>query len=194
LFIPIRLQLVATGSLCARSLTGRDRDDASVGGKVWFGRWRGLGAAALAGCIDPRPKDDVVTIRSALTGDFQESGGQVVMEAEHFTGNVPQGGHSWASENDANAAGGRRCGRRPTTPTNVDTGYSTGKPACSTFGCCSRPPGTYQVWVRGRAGGRSWATATPCTGGIDGAAIASADRINGFTASFGWTRAHDSTA
>ena len=53
-----------------------------------------LGAGSLAGCIDPRPKDDVVTVRSALTGDFQESGGQVVMEAEHFTGNVPQGGHS----------------------------------------------------------------------------------------------------
>ena len=40
-----------------------------------------LGAGPLAGCIQPPSTADVVTVRSALTGDFQESGGQVVMEA-----------------------------------------------------------------------------------------------------------------
>ena len=110
-----------------------------------------LGAGALAGCIQP-PKDDVVTIRSALTGDFQESGGQVVMEAEHFTGNVPQGGHSWASENDANAAGGQAMRSMPDNAANVNTGYVTGSPRLD-FRVLFATTGTYQVWVRGRAGG-----------------------------------------
>ena len=146
-----------------------------------------LGLGALAGCIQ-QSTDDVVTIRAALTGDFQESGGQVVMEAEHFTGNVAQGGHSWASENDANAAGGQAMRSTPDNAANVNTGYVTGSPRLD-FRVLFATTGTYQVWVRGRAGGSVVGDSDSVHGGIDGAAIASADRINGFTASFGWTRA-----
>ena len=86
-----------------------------------------LGVGALSGCLAP-PRDDVVTVRSNLTGDFQESGGQVVMEVEHFTGNVAQGGHSWASESDANASGGQAMRSTPDNGAAVDTGYVTGSP------------------------------------------------------------------
>src|SRR5580765_6012358 len=145
-----------------------------------------LGAAP--GCLRPGDGgESVETIRSNLTGDFQESGGQVVMEAEHFTGNVAQGGHSWASESDANASGGQDMRSTPDNGTAVDTGYVTGSPRLD-FRVLFATTGTYQVWLRGRAGGSSAGTSDSAHVGIDGAAIATADRINGFTTSFGWTR------
>jgi hypothetical protein len=148
----------------------------------------GLGAGAPSGCLGPRGDgESVVVVRSKLTGDFQESGGQVVMETEHFTGNTAQGGHSWASEADANASGGQALRSTPDNGTAVDTGYVTGSPRLD-FRVLFATTGTYQVWVRGRAGGSTVGTSDSVHAGIDGAAIASADRINAFTASFGWTR------
>src|SRR5262245_46673217 len=147
-----------------------------------------VGALGGGGCLErPRGADPIETIRSKLTGDFQESGGQVVMEAEHFTGTVTQGGHSWTSENDANAAGGQALRATPDNATNVDTGYVTGSPRLD-FRVLFATTGTYQVWVRGRAGGTAVGDSDSVHAGIDGAAIASADRINGFTASFSWRR------
>jgi len=147
-----------------------------------------LGGAVLAGLYRRSGGGDPIeTIRSKLTGDFQESGGQVVMEAEHFTGNVAQGGHSWASENDANASGGQAMRSTPDNGTAVDTGFVTGSPRLD-FRVLFVTAGTYQVWVRGRAGGSAVGTSDSVHAGSDGAAVATADRINGFTASFGWTR------
>src|SRR5262245_44495946 len=110
------------------------------------------GAAALAGCLERHGGDSesIVTVRSTLTGDFQESGGQVVMEVEHFTGNVAQGSHSWVSETDANASGSQAMRSTPDNGTAVNTGYVTGSPRLD-FRVLFATTGTYQVWVRGRA-------------------------------------------
>ena len=182
------LQL-ATAGTSVRAVAYREgRDDAERGEASWCCRWCARWAPARCRAVPSSPHgDDVVTVRSALTGDFQESGGQVVMEAEHFTGNVAQGGHSWAAENDANAAGGQAMRSTPDNAANVDTGYVTGSPRLD-FRVLFATTGTYQVWVRGRAGGSVAGDSDSVHGGLDGAAIASADRINGFTASFGWTR------
>jgi hypothetical protein len=75
----------------------------------------------------------------------------------------------------------------PDNGTAVDTGYVTGSPRLD-FRVLFATTGTYQVWLRGRAGGSSAGTSDSAHAGIDGAAIATADRINGFTTSFGWTR------
>ena len=117
-----------------------------------------------------------------MDGSAQERDGKL-----HFTGTVTQGGHSWASEADANASGGQAMRSTPDNGTAVNTGYVTGSPRLD-FRVLFATTGTYQVWVRGRAGGSDVGTSDSVHAGIDGAAIASADRINGFTASFGWTR------
>jgi beta-glucosidase len=145
-----------------------------------------LSVSLLAGCA----RDDansIESVRSELVGDFSESGGQVVMEAEHFTGNTPQGGHSWLLQSDANASGGQAMRTDPDNGAAVDTGYVTGSPRLD-YRVSFATTGTYQVWVRGRAGGASAGNSDSVHAGLDGAAIASADRIASFTASFGWSK------
>src|SRR5262245_17600479 len=153
---------------------------------------RGLLAASVigCGCRSLGPADETASIeevQSALAGDFLQSGGQVVMEAEHFSTNTPQGGHTWDSESDGNASGGVALRSNPDNGAAVNTGYSTGSPRLELRVNFSST-GTHQVWVRGRAGGSVVGNSDSVHVGIDGVETASADRINAFTASFGWSR------
>jgi beta-glucosidase-like glycosyl hydrolase len=153
--------------------------------------WGVLGGGVLAvSLLGTCGRDESVTtetVRGELLGDFLESGGQVVMEAEHFSANVPQGGHSWLLQSDANASGAQAMRSDPDNGTAVDTGYVTGSPRLD-FRVSFVTTGTYQVWVRGRAGGSAVGTSDSVHAGLDGAAVASADRIASFTASFGWSK------
>src|SRR4029077_5597447 len=96
--------------------------------------------------------ESIVAVRGALVGDFLESGGQVVIEAEHFTANTAQGGHSWLLQSDANASGAQGMRSDPDNGAAVNTGYVTGSPRLD-YRVSFVTTGTYQVWVRGRAGG-----------------------------------------
>ena len=68
-----------------------------------------------------------------------------------------------------------------------NTGYTTASPRLN-FDVTFSQAGTYQVWVRGRAGGSVAADSDSVHVGLDGVAVASADRISTFTATFGWSR------
>jgi hypothetical protein len=117
-------------------------------------------------------------------GPFQESGGQVVMEAEHFHTNVPRGSDSWSLVSNGSASGGQvlQCG--PDNGTSINTGYVTTSPEAR-FQVQFATTGTYHVWLRGigvNADGDS------CHAGIDGTGPASADRISSFGSALGWSR------
>jgi hypothetical protein len=117
-------------------------------------------------------------------GPFQESGGQVVMEAEHFHSNVARAGDSWNLTANASASGGQVLTVGPDNGGNFNTGYTTGSPQLG-FQVNFVTTGTYYVWVRGigpNADGDS------CHAGIDGTGPASADRISSFNTSLTWSR------
>ena len=117
-------------------------------------------------------------------GPFQESGGQVVMEAEHFHSNVPRAGDSWSLTSNTSASGGQVLSVGPDNGTSFNTGYTTGSPQLG-FQVNFVTTGTYNVWVRGigpNADGDS------CHAGIDGTGPGSADRMSTFGTSLTWSR------
>jgi hypothetical protein len=115
---------------------------------------------------------------------FVESGGLVVMEAEHFHTTAARANHAWTSANDANASGGALVTVTPNNNTNINTGYTTGSPELG-FKVKFTTTGTYHVWLRG-----SGATADDDSAhaGINGTGPASADRISSFNSSLTWSK------
>src|SRR5215831_20108623 len=82
---------------------------------------------------------------------FSETGGLLVMEAEHFSANVARGGKSWASKTSPSGFGGSGVMvAGPNTGTNIDAGFATKSPELR-FTVSFSTPGTYKVWVRARA-------------------------------------------
>jgi len=118
------------------------------------------------------------------TGPFLESGGQVVIEAEHFTNRIGRAGHSWEIANNGSASGGQEMSCNPNNNANQNTGYVTGAPQLD-FSITFTTTGTYHVWLRG-----SGATQDDDSvhAGIDGTGPVSADRITGFGAGLGWSK------
>ncbi len=142
---------------------------------------------AACSAVDPEQAEEQVGESSAqLT--FVETSGIISMEAEHFTTNTSQAGKSWASSTASSPSGGDALIATPDTGAIVNTGYTTGSPRLN-FDVTFAQSGTYQVWVRGRAGGSVAADSDSVHVGLDGVAVASADRISTFTTSFGWSRA-----
>jgi hypothetical protein len=119
------------------------------------------------------------------TGPFLESGGQVVIEAEHFTTNTARASHTWTMTADAAAAGGQVLRSLPNNGANINTGYTTGSPQLD-FPIKFSTTGTYQVWLRGSGANGDDDSAHV---GLDGAGPASSDRITGFATSASWTKA-----
>ena len=117
---------------------------------------------------------------------FQESGGQVVMEAEHFNGNTARGGKTWTLQTSPSGfSGAGHMTAIPNTGASINTGYVTTSPEL-VFNVTFATTGTYYIWVRGQA--------TVADGnddslhaGLNGIGPASADRLNGFnTTSWVW--------
>ncbi len=117
-------------------------------------------------------------------GPFVESGGQVVMEAEHFHTTVARASHNWTTVADGSASGGSLVNVVPNNNTNINTGYTTGSPQLN-FQIKFTTTGTYHVWLRG-----SGATADDDSAhaGLNGAGPASADRISSFNTSLTWSK------
>jgi glucose/arabinose dehydrogenase len=115
---------------------------------------------------------------------FQESGGMVVIEAEHFHTTVARANHSWNVVNSASASGGAALQATPDNGTSVVSNYTTGSPELR-FQVAFATPGTYQVWVRGSGPNGE---GDSCHAGIDGTGPASADKLSSFSSALGWSR------
>ena len=115
---------------------------------------------------------------------FQESGGQVVIEAEHFHSSVARMSHGWETLSSSSASGGQVVQATPNNGAIVNTGYTTTSPELR-FQVNFVTTGAYNVWLRGSGPN---ADSDSCHAGLDGAGPASADRIGSFASSLGWTR------
>ena len=141
-------------------------------------------AAMLGGCSDGEFSAPLAQSREAA---FLESGGQVAMEAEHFTGNLSQGAHNWILDTNASPSGGQAMLSSPDNGAANNTGYDTQSPRLD-FQVSFSQTGTYHVWVRGRDSGATTGSGDSCHAGIDGIVTATADRISSFGSSFGWSK------
>jgi Gylcosyl hydrolase family 115 C-terminal domain/Dictyostelium (slime mold) repeat len=121
---------------------------------------------------------------SCSLGAFLESGGQVVMEAEHFSLDTPRASHTWDLTSDSAASGGQCMLSNPNNGANVNTGYTTGSPQLN-FPVKFTTTGTYQVWVRGLGAGSADRTVHA---GLDGTGPTTSDRISGFSTAYAWSK------
>jgi hypothetical protein len=115
---------------------------------------------------------------------FVESGGRVVMEAEHFSANTARASHTWDLTANTSASGGQLMQANPNNGTSINTGYTTGSPQLD-FPVLFTTTGTYYVWVRGYGPGTADRT---CHAGIDGSGPSTSDRISGFTTTLSWRK------
>ncbi len=115
--------------------------------------------------------------RVLFTVAFQQDAGTnalVVMEAESADAKVSVGGKSWTAYTGvAGYAGTGTLRALPNTGTLIDTGYATTSPRLD-FVINFAKTGTHYVWIRG-VGGTTDDDSLHV--GLDGAAVASADRV-----------------
>lgn len=120
------------------------------------------------------------------SGFLQDSGpdGLLVVEAEHAHTNTPQGSHSWVlSTTPAGFSGSGNMTTTPNSGTNHNTNYTTLSPRLD-FEVTFVQTGVHYIWVRG------WGTTGTDDSvhvGFNGQAIASSDRLSGFTSTWTWS-------
>ena len=116
---------------------------------------------------------------------FQEVGGQVVIEAEHFGTKIPRSGQDWVlGSAQAGFSGTGYMEALPNIGANLNTGYVTTSPEL-VYTVSFTTPGTYYVWVRGYGDND---VNDSIHAGVDGTGPASADRISGFPVGWTWSR------
>jgi hypothetical protein len=82
---------------------------------------------------------------------FQESGGQVVMEAEHFTWNLELSQHNWISQTTLSGfIGPAYLSALPDTDLQFTANYTQTSPELQ-YAVNFTTTGTYNVWIRGYA-------------------------------------------
>jgi len=119
-----------------------------------------------------------------VSGAFLESNGRVVIEAEHFATHTPRSSRRWDLVSHGQASGQALMTANPNSNQVINTNYTSTSPEL-VFPVRFVTPGTYYVWIRGL--GPS-ADDDSLHVGIDGAGVASADRITGFNNGLGWSR------
>lgn len=118
---------------------------------------------------------------------LQQSNGSwlVVIEAEHAGTNVARGVHSWVAETNLSGFSGEGyMTALPNQGSNRNTGFVTNSPRMD-FRVRFVRTGDHHVWVRG------WAPSTSddsVHAGMDAMAVAQADRMDGFDASWKWSK------
>lgn len=81
---------------------------------------------------------------------FQEVGGQLVLEAEHFIGRTTRSGHTWLTQTVLSGyVGSSYLNALPDTDLQFTTGYTTSPEVQYTINVTTT--GTYYVWLRGYA-------------------------------------------
>jgi glucose/arabinose dehydrogenase len=109
--------------------------------------------------------------------------GAVVIEAEDADGSAAGGNRTWVHNAGKSGFAGTGAMRaEPNTGVTRDTNFTANSPRLD-YRVTFEQAGTYYVWVRGRAAS---ATDNSVHVGLDGAAVATADRINGLPANYGW--------
>ncbi|HJZ94192.1 MAG TPA: PQQ-dependent sugar dehydrogenase [Gemmataceae bacterium] len=156
-------------------------EDAGAAGLVL--QWKGPGIAKQVIPVSHLSHDAPATLRAFR----QDAGGDglAVMEAEHFDASVGQGGKNWvANYNLSGFSGEGTMQAVPNTGVARNTGYLTNSPRLD-FRVNFTHAGAHYVWIRGRA---------PTTAddtlhvGLDGAAVATSDRIGPLKPAYGWVR------
>jgi hypothetical protein len=165
----------------------------SIGSVTTAGRYTapatGSGAATVRAASGSISGSATVTVQATTTTQpFQQentTNGLVVMEAESFHGRSTQNGKSWA--NYTATAGFSGTGALVTTPnSNVtnDVNYVTASPRLD-FRVNFVKTGVHYVWVRGLG---ATANDDSLHVGLDGAAVASADKLGNLATTYGWTK------
>ena len=127
----------------------------------------------------------VFTAIANAADPFQESSGQVVMEAENSDAKISRNSKDWTLLTTTTGySGSGYLQVLPNTGVVTDTGYTTTTPELQ-YRINFTTTGTYYTWIRGRG---------PTTNddsihaGIDGTAPSSAKGITGFPNSWTWSR------
>ncbi len=132
----------------------------------------------------------VMGLVAQAKGPFQQVGadGLVIMECEDFDANISQGGHDFVLVTDPPGFSGTGAMQSlPDSGTNVNAGYVTGSPHLD-FQVNFTRTGTHYVWLRAHTNGGG--SDDSAHSGLDGQAIATADRISvPSTAVWVWTNA-----
>lgn len=116
---------------------------------------------------------------------FQESAGQVVMQAEGFDQNLARNSQTWVLETvAAGFSGAGYMTALPNTGVSYNAGFESVSPEL-VFNVNFSTTGTYYVWIRGHA---SSGTDDSLHAGLDGTGPASADRLGSFPAAWTWKR------
>ncbi len=124
----------------------------------------------------------------AIEPDFmQTSDGLVVIEAEHFHSNIPQGTHTWVAGSNAKASNGNVVASQPADQARFDKKEEfTVKSPRLDYQVTFLMPGRHFLWVKGQGAFVHL--------GLDGAPITHSQRIGGFDSKkLEWrfqTRAH----
>jgi hypothetical protein len=122
----------------------------------------------------------------AAPGDaFQQaSDGTVSIEAEHPDANVANGGQSFVASSEAGASGNGALAASPNSDVARDSGYAASSPRLE-YRVTFVKTGTHYIWARGIG---KTASDDSFHAGLDGAALASSDRITGFGTGWTWSR------
>ncbi len=128
----------------------------------------------------------VVTSKSAEVIQQITGPGLVLIEAENFHDNIPQGGHEWRlATSPAGFSGSGFVEATPDSGANIESGYDTGSPRLD-FKVSFLKTGTHYVWLRYlKTGGED----DSCHVGIDGKKGTDAENMSatGSNNTWNWT-------
>jgi len=144
----------------------RDNPEGSMTQRLIFARGAATCGTVLALCTWLSPAS------AWGASAFQESGGEVVIEAEHYDAIISRSGKDWVLQtSNEGYLGDGYLQALPQTGTRFDTDYATTSPEVR-YLVSFTTPGTYYLWVRAYRTSRSDDGAHF---GIDGTAPATAD-------------------
>lgn len=116
---------------------------------------------------------------------FQESAGEVVMQAERFDSTIARAGHDWTLQStQSGASGSQYMTALPDASASYNTNYVTGS-AELVYNVLFATTGTYYIWARALGPNGNGDT---FHAGLDGTGPASADRVMGFNTAWKWSR------
>src|SRR5262245_20582594 len=185
-----------TGSLAREGLTtqpvAHPRSRAS-GTSCRIRRGRGFAMTGIRPFIQLRAfRFARVVLGCALLGTLvacppfqQGTDGLLSIEAEHCEENVPRGAYAWTPSSQPGASNGAALEATPNSGVILDTGYAASSPRLD-FPANFVRTGIHYIWARGL--GHS-ASDDSFHVGLDGAELATSDRITGFGTDWTWSRA-----
>ncbi len=152
----------------------------------YIGVWLGavFVSLVLGACSS---SEDVTALEAQANAAYQQdANGGVMIEAERNQGSVDKSGHRWQLVSKAGARGGKAMQALPDTGANYSSDFTSRSPRLDYQVNFSRA-GIHTVQVRGEATQGSVGNSDSVHIGLDGNAVASADKIAKFRTAFHWT-------